>query len=89
VTSTTKSTPVIPGNLGAVGSAVAAECQGALAAATTLNASQKSAYKSYCQSLAHDNPTQLKAAVKTLCQEIIKSVPSAYRSIAQAECSKL
>jgi hypothetical protein len=89
-TTAAKTTPVITGNVGAVSSgAIAAECQTALAAATTLNSAEKSQFKSYCTSLGHDNPTQLKAAEKTLCKEIIKSVPTAYRSIAQAECSKL
>ena len=88
-TSAIKTTPLIPANLGSLGTAIAAYCQTALSAATNLSSTQKSQFKSFCSSLKNDNPTQLKAAEKTLCQEVLKSVPAAYRSIAKAECSKL
>jgi hypothetical protein len=89
-TSAAKTTPAIPGNLGALNTAaVAAYCNTALSAATTLSSSDKAKFRAYCAALGHDNPTQLKAAEKTLCLQILGSVPAAYRSIAKAECSKL
>jgi hypothetical protein len=64
-------------------------CQAALAAAKTLTPSEKSALKTYCASLAHDNPAQLKAAEKTLCNQILQGIPAADRAFAKAECAKL
>ena len=89
-TTAAKTTPTVPGNLGALGTgAVAAYCNTALSAATNLNSGEKAKFRSYCAALAHDNPTQLKAAEKSLCLQILNAVPAAYRSIARAECSKL
>ncbi len=89
-TTAAKSTPVVPGNLGALNTgAVAAYCNTALSAATNLSSGEKAKFRSYCAALTHDNPTQLKAAEKALCLQILNSVPAAYRSIARLECSKL
>jgi hypothetical protein len=76
---------------GSAGSAVAAYCKSALAAAEThLSASQTAQFKSYCASFANDNPAQIKASEKTLCNQIIKdTVPAADRTLAGAVCAKL
>lgn len=88
-TTAANTTPPVP-NLGALsGKTIATYCQSALSAASKLSSAQKAQFKTYCAALAHDNPTQLKAAEKTLCLDILSSVPAAYRSIAKAECSKL
>jgi hypothetical protein len=77
-------------NLGSLNAgAIATYCQAALSSAKNLTPSAKSALKSYCTSLSHDSPAQIKAAEKTLCNQILKSIPAADRSFASAECSKL
>ncbi len=90
-TTATTTTPSVPPNLGALGTgAAAAYCQTALSAAKNLTSAEKNQFKSVCAALAHDSPSQLKADEKTLCLQIVKAtVPSAYRSLANAECNKL
>jgi hypothetical protein len=84
----TTSTPTGLGALGAA--AISGYCESALAASKThLSASQRSQFQSVCAQLAHDNPTQIKAAAKTLCQQITKVVPAAEQALAAAECAKL
>ena len=69
---------------------MAAYCQSLLATTKTLSAAEKTQFKGYCASLAHDNPAQIKGAEKTLCYDVIKdTVPAAEQSLAKAECAKL
>jgi hypothetical protein len=86
---TTSSIPANAGSLGS-GAAVAVYCQSLLGAAKGLSSTEKSQYKSYCASLAHDTPTQLKGAEKTLCDAVVKdTLPASEQSLAKAECAKL
>jgi hypothetical protein len=86
---TTSSVPTNPGSPGS-GAAVAVYCQSLLGAAKGLSSTEKGQFKSYCASLAHDNPTQIKGAEKNLCDEVIKdTVPASEQSLAKSECAKL
>jgi hypothetical protein len=91
-TTSSNSTSSIPTNGGSLGSgaAVAVYCQSLLGTAKGLSSTEKSQFKSYCASLAHDNPTQIKGAEKTLCDDVIKdTVPASEQSLAKSECAKL
>jgi hypothetical protein len=76
----------------ALGSAaIATYCETALAAAKThLSSTELSQFEGYCASLAHDSPSQIKAAEKTLCTQIVKdTVPAADKALGTAECANL
>jgi len=90
-TTSSRTTSSVPANLGSLGTgAVAAYCQSALGAAKGLSSTERSQFTSYCASLAHDTPAQLKSAERTLCDDIIKdTVPASEQSLAKTECAKL
>lgn len=86
--STPSATATVPSGAN-VGAAIAADCERALAIATSVTAAEKSQLKAYCAAFVHDTPAQIKATEKTLCGEITKFVPAADRALAETECKNL